>query len=60
MVKHWNMKGGLKIILYKPEFKANKKANIESRTSYYRADCKKELKAIMKGLLKTDTTKWWN
>ena len=51
------MKGGLKIILYKPEFKANKKANIESRTSYYRADCKKELKAIMKGLLKTDTTK---
>lgn len=27
------------------------------RTTYYRAEYKKVLKAIMKGLLKTDTTK---
>lgn len=43
---------GLKMILDEPEFKTNKKANIESRTSYYRADYKKKLKAIMKGLFK--------
>lgn len=32
----------------------------QDRTTYYWDDCKKELGVIMKGVLKSDTTKGWN